>query len=1155
MQADGSLHPALPNHINAMSNTPRTRFRGWTACEALALAPLLLCAAFGQAANPQPTAAPSAPSVPTPAQVASGAPGDSKGSYDQDTTYKLSPFVVSANQETGYLATSTLAGTRLNTPLKDLGASISVYTKDFISDVNAANLDELLVYATGMDVAGSQGNFSDSTGGDIGTTEPTSEAARENPQSASRTRGLAAPNFTRDYFLTDITADTYNVEDVTVNRGPNSMLFGVGSPAGVVDTGLLKAKLGGDHDEATFRYGNNGANRWVLDMNRVIVPDKLAFRIAALDDDEQYDQRPANQQQKRLYATVTAEPFSSTLIRVNVETGNIDANRPMAVLPLDSISSYWLAAGRPTYNWLAYATTPNRTTLTGPFIGQAGIFTGIVYTYPVGALYPTMAFPATISSGTGSYAYRANLPDPSFGGQALAAGSILWTETLNIGEIPASFWPGGVKPAGLKYQGFTDYSVFPFNKEQIDQTGQQGESFHTYTIHLEQRALHDHVGMEAVYYFQRDDQRSVDSYSTFGPNDQVRIDTNVTLPDGQPNPNVGRPYMASGQNAWTHDFVERDAIRGTAYAKYDFSELSPTLGEWFGSHTLTGMVERNADDIVNYNTYAIDYGQYPNVVNTNPAAFSRIPYFVSYIGNSVLNGAPIQLVPTHAVVAPGITSPITYYYDPNGANNVGSFTTSPSSIEQIVSSGSANREVIDSQAAVLQSYWASNLIVTTLGIRRDTDFAVSYPISYAANPDKDVYGFGDFNFPSKPPELDAETVRSGSAVVNWPQQWVKLPLGVDLSVFVNEAQNFTPSGVRDNPYDQQIPAPEGKTKEIGLNLSFLDGRFTIRYDHFNTQVQNQTYTNSAYTIAVENGTYQLARNWYNDMNVNPQNAQYVQQDINTLMSALPANFEQLWGWNLTGSAASQTLTLNYTVLPNLTDTTSFVAQGNEVDLVFNPTRNWRVLLNFAQQNVVESDIAPNFRQFVSVMGPIWNELGNRAFTGVGGTYPVGYVWGSTLPATTTTVAQWALANVYVPLATIEAEEGISSAEIRKDRINLVANYTFSPDTWFRGWSLGGGLRWQSKMAIGYPMGYNPNGSVWVSIANPYYAPPLINGDAWIGYTHPLWHNRIVWKVQLDAKNIIGSTQPIPITAQPWGQVATVRLPPERRWYLTNSFDY
>ena len=62
-------------------------------------------------------------------------------------------------------------------------------------------------------------------------------------------------------------------------------------------------------------------------------------------------------------------------------------------------------------------------------------------------------------------------------------------------------------------------------------------------------------------------------------------------------------------------------------------------------------------------------------------------------------------------------------------------------------------------------------------------------------------------------------------------------------------------------------------------------------------------------------------------------------------------------------------------------------------------------------------------------------------------------------------------------------------------------------------------------------------------------------DAWIGYTRKIFTNRIEWRAQLNARNVLGGDTPIAITVQPWGEPATVRIPPERRWYLTNSFNF
>ncbi|MDP3070152.1 MAG: TonB-dependent receptor plug domain-containing protein, partial [Opitutaceae bacterium] len=213
---------------------------------------------------------------------------------------ELSPFVVSSNKDTGYQATSTLAGTRLNTPVKELAASISIYTKDLIEDLGATSSSDLLIFATGMDAAGAGGNFSGANN-DINEARPNGNSARIDPQGSSRSRGLASPTFTRGYFATSIPFDSYNTGTVTVNRGPNAALFGVGSAAGIVDTALLDPEFRGNKHSVSFRYGNNDSRRTSTDFNFLLVPQKAALRLALLRDREEFNQRPAFEEKKRVY--------------------------------------------------------------------------------------------------------------------------------------------------------------------------------------------------------------------------------------------------------------------------------------------------------------------------------------------------------------------------------------------------------------------------------------------------------------------------------------------------------------------------------------------------------------------------------------------------------------------------------------------------------------------------------------------------------------------------------------------------------------------------------------------------------------------------------------------------------------------------------------
>ncbi|MFM7752530.1 MAG: hypothetical protein ACKPB0_19145, partial [Opitutaceae bacterium] len=79
--------------------------------------------------------------------------------------------------------------------------------------------------------------------------------------------------------------------------------------------------------------------------------------------------------------------------------------------------------------------------------------------------------------------------------------------------------------------------------------------------------------------------------------------------------------------------------------------------------------------------------------------------------------------------------------------------------------------------------------------------------------------------------------------------------------------------------------------------------------------------------------------------------------------------------------------------------------------------------------------------------------------------------------------------------------------------------------------------------------------VLTDVAHPYWAGDDLNLDLFASYTRPVFGGKIRWKAQLNIRNAIGSDSLLPVTIQPWGEVATTRLAPERRWYLANTFSF
>ena len=263
---------------------------------------------------------------------------------EDEEVFELSPFEVDASQDMGYYASQTLAGGRLSTDIINTGSSIEVVTADFMDDIGAADIQELLMYTTGTEVGGNLGNF-------VGAVVDTSqgnvnvEEGRRNPDANARIRGLASPDRTRDFFKTDIPFDQYNTERVDINRGSNSFLFGLGSPAGLINNQLSKANFN-NRTRIRFRL-KSGADRpsfrGEMDINREIIKDVFAVRVATMVNREKYRQEPAYRDDNRVYGTLTYHPFDNnkkTTIRAHWESGDIISNAVENVLPGQNIDTW-----------------------------------------------------------------------------------------------------------------------------------------------------------------------------------------------------------------------------------------------------------------------------------------------------------------------------------------------------------------------------------------------------------------------------------------------------------------------------------------------------------------------------------------------------------------------------------------------------------------------------------------------------------------------------------------------------------------------------------------------------------------------------------------------------------------------------------------------
>jgi iron complex outermembrane recepter protein len=313
------------------ADLPRRFVRGVLAAATL---PLLV--------NAQPAPAPASPNT---------AAGDVAG-----TTVELSPFEVRAEDDVGYQAANTTSGSRLNSRLRDTPAAVSPFTAEFLSDIAAINLEEMLGYATNVELEIEDSN--------AGFNNPGGRSADANDYQF-RMRGMLGGS-SRDFVESSVPTDLYNVERADISSGPNSILFGLGSPGGLVSLTGKRANLNRTRGTVKAVLGSWNFQRYEGDYNHVLLPRKLGVRVLGVYQDAEGWRKWNLSEQRRITGAVTYQPFRQTTIRGSAESGNSVNSLSVGWNALDQITG-WEAAGRPIADGVAVPGTTRLATGTNRF--------------------------------------------------------------------------------------------------------------------------------------------------------------------------------------------------------------------------------------------------------------------------------------------------------------------------------------------------------------------------------------------------------------------------------------------------------------------------------------------------------------------------------------------------------------------------------------------------------------------------------------------------------------------------------------------------------------------------------------------------------------------------------------------------------------------
>lgn len=225
----------------------------------------------------------------------------------EDKTVVLNPFVVSTEVNKGYYASETLSGTQLKSQVRDLANPISILTEEFMRDIGAVNYEEALEF-----LPSTQAFKGD-------TADPESVSSRTG--TPFTVRGFRSSSLTNNFFTSRIKVDNFNTETLTQSRGPNSLLFGLGSVGGGLDATPKAGRFDADSHALELRFDSEGSRRASVDLNRILIPRKVALRFAALTHDQRTPRQFQYMRRNSAYLNLTLQPFQGATINLNAEIG------------------------------------------------------------------------------------------------------------------------------------------------------------------------------------------------------------------------------------------------------------------------------------------------------------------------------------------------------------------------------------------------------------------------------------------------------------------------------------------------------------------------------------------------------------------------------------------------------------------------------------------------------------------------------------------------------------------------------------------------------------------------------------------------------------------------------------------------------------------
>lgn len=689
-----------------------------------------------------------------------------------DETIHLSPFEVSTDKDDGYVATSTLAGSRLNSELMDTPAAISVFTKEFLDDIAVVDVNEAIEYGLNS----------------VTEYERTGNLVAET-NFQFRIRGISGAQRARNYFRSQLNSDMYNIERIDFARGPNSILFGEASPAGLVNTSTKFARLGRNSHQAQLRVGSYDMRRATLDVNRKL-GSNAAVRVNLLRQDAEGYREFEFVDKKGAALAGTWRPFKKTQLKFEVEKLDIEENRARPWTGWDQYT-YWESQGEPVVGSPTQWGTGGATGVT-----RAGNNTMLFFNN--GPLAGRTLYTGTTGTGAAEH-FRVSL------GPINVPGLDNPTNTLDFSRHPRD---GNLAGAGARSNS-DSLSGGIFIEQQV------GDDF-----------VFEFAG--ATEY----EKRLWDNPVNFGAL-QVRYDANGYLPQYNaagvqtgivPNPNQRQLVVIGNRTSRYNEFF-REQYRATASYHLDFNKLfreKGRLADILGHHHLAVLYSSESFESERQDRREVNVS--PNRLNSGSVfsgqnVIQRASYVNMFSSNRAERGAADgNLTPIDNVPLSGTSASI---------NQVAGKRVDA---EMAMAQWTWTKNEIDTRLFASHSYFLKDRLVVLFGVRKDK--TKGFSSDNVIDPNTEIRtGFIRRAAPDRVNSGDTMTRGLVGHVLPW------------LSLYYNEADNFGQQDVVRlfGLVDQGPFAGNrvGEGKDAGVKLRLFSGKVHASLGWYETADSNQ----------------------------------------------------------------------------------------------------------------------------------------------------------------------------------------------------------------------------------------------------------------------------------------------------------------------------